>query len=71
VDALPAVPDLHHRVRRADLDALTDESVRRAVEALVEGDVVVDIDSSPGPFAGNEARRRQRLQRGLIDACEC
>jgi hypothetical protein len=61
MDAAAAVPNLHRRRAGADLDALTDERVWRAVEPAVEVDVIVDVDTRRGALGGNEAARRQRL----------
>src|ERR1700753_3454388 len=70
-DADIAVQDLDSAGGDAYLDALADQRVRDAVEAVLEGDVVVDVDLGLLPLAALEAVCRQGAHCGPIDALEC
>jgi hypothetical protein len=62
--------DLDDAHGRADLDGLSDERVRHAVEPVVEGDAVVDVDLGVPPLRELVAVCRQRPHRRPIDRLE-
>src|SRR5579863_9446471 len=61
------VQDLDHGGRGADLYQLVHQVVGHAVEVRVEGNVVVDVDTSARPLAQVERLGGQGLQGGPVD----
>jgi len=68
--AVAVVDDLERRGSEAHLYLLTDEAVRNAVEVLLYGDVVVDVDPGLAPLGVLVARGGKRLQGGPLHALE-
>src|SRR6201992_2890659 len=66
--ALPAMEDFDGAPRGANFDVFADARARDAVEAVLEGDVVVDVDLGLLPLAALEAVCRQGAHCGPIDA---
>src|SRR5229473_1286626 len=64
------VKDLDGGRCRSNFHAFLHQRVRHAVEVGVEGDVVVDVDSSVGPLAHVERLGGQRSQSVAFDRCE-
>ena len=63
---LATVKDLHRCRGRSEFHHLLHQWIRHAVEVGVEGDVIIDVDADPGPFAEIERRGRQRPECGLV-----
>ena len=59
--AVAIVEDLHRGGREAHVHLLSDEAVRNAVEMVLDGDVVVDVDSGLAPLGVLVARGGKRL----------
>ena len=68
--AMAVVEDLHRGGREAHLHLLSDEAVRNAVEVVLDGDVVVDVDSGLAPLGVLVAGGGERLQSGPLHALE-
>src|SRR5579859_588329 len=69
-DTHALVKDLDDAHGRADLDRLTDERVRHAVDTMLEGDAVVDVDLRAAPLGDLVTTRWKRTHRRPIDRVE-
>src|SRR4029453_16597429 len=69
-DTLGSVRNLDRRWRCGRLEPLADQFVRNAIEAIVEGNGVVDVDARKRGLRWLEALLGQKLELGLIDALE-
>ena len=66
-DALVAVEDLDRVGRVADLDLLTDQLVRHAVDVVLDRHVIVDVDAASLPLREDVTRGRQGPQRLAVE----